>query len=337
VLRLERTLGPTPIHAEPLPMGSYLCVLRHPDRAEVRYPVLIEREQHWDCVPPEGGASVPIHLPRRSELGTDDCYVPAGWCWLGGDPQARGSMTRRRSWVDGHVIRRFPVTNREYIAFLESLVRAGRGEEALRHAPRERGGTAGEQGALIYGFDGERFSLRPDADGDVWEPEWPVFMVDWEGATAYAAWEAARSGHPWRLPGEVAWEKAARGVDGRWYPWGDAFDPSWACLRDSHEGRRAPAPVTAFPIDESPYGVRGLAGNACDWCADAYLPDGPAPAGGRAPTPSAVEAAGSGMYRIIRGGAWYNDAPSGRAAARSNDHPGVRNSRQSFRIARSSE
>ena len=62
-------------------------------------------------------------------------------------------------------------------------------------------------------------------------------MVDWHGAQAFAAWESARTGQPWRLPRELAWEKAARGVDGRFYPWGDGFDPSWASMRRSHRGR----------------------------------------------------------------------------------------------------
>ena len=54
-----------------------------------------------------------------------------------------------------------------------------------------------------------------------WRPDLPVLNVDWHCATAYAAWKAEREGTPWRLPWDLEWEKAARGVDGRIFPWGD--------------------------------------------------------------------------------------------------------------------
>ncbi len=288
VPRFLRTLGATPIRETALPMGSYLCVLRHPSCADVRYPVHIGRQEYWDGVPPGGRAPHPVHLPRADALGSGDCYVPAGWYWSGGDPEAANSLPRRRLWVDGVVFRRFPVTNRAYLAFLDALVAAGREAEALRFVPREKGGTVGELGAMIYGRDAEgRFTLRPDADGDIWEADWPVIMVDWWGARAFAAWEASRSGRGWRLPGELEWEKAARGVDGRFYPWGDVMDPSWCCTRESHAGRPLPASVERFPVDESVYGIRGMAGNSRDWCADRYdLHDGPPTEGRRVCAPA---------------------------------------------------
>jgi serine/threonine-protein kinase len=349
VARFERSLGTTPVRSVSLPMGSYLCVLKHPDRAEVRYPVAIGRGEHWHGVPPEGGDPTPIPLPRPGELGPDDRYVPPGWFACGGDPHQENSLSARRIWVDGHVFRRFPVTNTGYMAFLDALVAEGRTEEALRHAPRERGGMAGEQGALIYGFDGTRFSLRPDADGDVWEPDWPVCMVDWHGARAFAAWEAIRTGQPWRLPGELAWEKAARGVDGRFYPWGDAFDPSWASMRRSHRGRMLPTAVGAFPVDESPYGIRDMAGSMRDWCNDAFVEAGPPAASARhasatvAADPPAgaapgdvADAAGQASARVYRGGSWGNLPRHARVAFRFGSPPFIRLNYLGLRLVRTS-
>jgi formylglycine-generating enzyme required for sulfatase activity len=328
----ERSLGRTPVRAVSLPRGSYLCVVRHPERAPVRYPVFLGRGEHWDGVPPEGGDPHPVPLPRPEALGPEDRYVPAGWFWSGGGPSATNTLPRRRLWVDGQVFRRFPVTNREYLAFLDALVAAGREEEALRHAPRERAGTTGELGALIYGYEGGRFSLRPDADGDGWDPEYPVLMVDWHGASAYAAWAAARDGLPWELPGELVWEKAARGVDGRVYPWGDRFDPSWACTGLSHRGRAVPAVVDSYPIDESPYGVRGLAGNVRDWCADAHAPDGPPVVGGRVVPPAGERSAGA--LRVNRGGGWSYGSAYTRVTIRDWHAPTIRYYVLGFRLAR---
>lgn len=83
-----RSLGRTPLVATPLPMGSYLCLLRHPERGEVRYPVHIGRGEHWDGVAPEAREPLPVRLPGVGELGPEDCLVPAGWFRSGGDPDA---------------------------------------------------------------------------------------------------------------------------------------------------------------------------------------------------------------------------------------------------------
>ncbi len=328
-----RELGRTPLRGVSLPMGSYLCVLRHPDRAPVRYPVWVRRGDHWDGIPPGERAPQPVYLPRRDELGPEDCYVPAGWFASGGDPHSPTSLPRRWLWADGQVVRRFPVRNREYLAFLDALAAVGREEEALQHAPRERAGIAGEQGALIYGHAGGRFALVPDADGDLWDPEWPVVMVEWSGAAAFAAWEAERTGQPWRLPGDLTWEKAARGVDGRSFPWGDTFDYSWACLRDSHQGRSYPSVVDSFPVDESVYGIRGLGGNVIDWCAEVFRPDGPPVVDGRVLDPDPARERPEGE-RVQRGSNWGGTVVSARGVHRNRAWFNSRTPFLGFRIAR---
>ena len=313
VPKFERSLGKTPLRQVTLPMGSYLCVLRHPGREDVRYPVSIGRQEHWHGVRPGERDPTPIWLPRRGALAADDRYVPAGWFWSGGDPTAHQSLPRRRLWVDALVVKRFPVTNRQFLAFLDDLMATGREDEALRHVPREKGGTVGELGAMIYGREERgRFFLRPDADGDVWEPELPVCMIDWRGALAYSRWWAARNGQAWQLPGELEWEKAARGADGRFYPWGDVLDPSWCCMRDSHRGHPLPSVVDTFPVDESPYGVRGMGGNMRDWCADVFVIDGPKVTNDIV-SPADIVGETSAARRVIRGGAWSSSARSASA------------------------
>ncbi len=337
VPKFERSLGKTPLRRVTLPMGSYLCVLRHPDRGEggpgeVRYPICIGRQEHWNGVRPGDRDPTPIILPRRGTLAPDDCYVPAGWFWSGGDPEAHQSLPRRRLWADAFRIKRFAVTNAEYIAFLDDLVAWGREDEALRHAPRERAGTAGELGALVYGRDGHgRFVLRPDADGDCWDAEWPVTMIDWRGALACSRWWAARAGLPWRLPGELEWEKAARGVDGRFFPWGDVLDPSWCCMSQSHQDVRLPALVDSYPIDESPFGVRGMGGNMRDWCASRFTIGGPGTTNDIA-SPADIEAEDTAARRSVRGGSWGQDDRLARVSCRVGLGPGFRSPNYGLRL-----
>ncbi|MDP2314832.1 MAG: bifunctional serine/threonine-protein kinase/formylglycine-generating enzyme family protein [Pseudomonadota bacterium] len=323
-----RWLGHTPLEAS-LPAGSWLLELRHGGHAQV-YPVLVERDAVADAVRP--GATEPTPVPLGLRLHPDDVLVAAGWFYVGGDPEATSSLPRRRLWADAFVMRRHPVTNAEYLAFLDDLVRGVREDEAIAHAPRERSGTFGEAGALIYGRHADGgFALVPDAEGDRWEPDWPVVNVAMAGALAYAAWLGAREGLPWRLPMELEWEKAARGADGRAFPWGDFLDPTWANVRETHPGRALPSSVHAFPTDESPWGVRGMAGNVRDRCLDLLVAEGPVVADDRV----VVAVADGPGARSLKGGSFGDVAVVARAATRTGVAGEVRGGRVGFRVVRS--
>ncbi|HNH46655.1 MAG TPA: bifunctional serine/threonine-protein kinase/formylglycine-generating enzyme family protein, partial [Myxococcota bacterium] len=262
----ERFLGTTPIDMS-LPRGSYLLRICKEGYKDTLYPVHLERCGRWDGIPP--GERGTFSIPLLRDLGADEVYVPAGWYVGGGDPLASDSLPRGRWWVNGVVVRRFPVTNAEYLAFLNALVAAGRAEEALSLAPRSA--IAGGEGRPLWPRDAAgHFVLEPDAEGNAWAPLEPVCWVTWHAAAAFAAYEAERTGQPWRLLHSLEREKAGRGVDGRLFPWGDHFDPTWACVLPSHAGPPRRVPVTDYPQDVSPYGIRGLAGGSMDWCADAY-------------------------------------------------------------------
>ena len=255
-------------------MGSYVVEARL-DGYSITYPAYNQRMTHIDGRHPDGHQA-PIRLLPSGTLDDDDCYVPAGWCWLGGDSKTPNSLPRQKVWVDGFVIKAFPVTHLEYIAFLNNLLDSGDSEKAHIHAPREQSSSEEELGAMVYRIDKHgRFSFPTDPNREICWPSQPVTMIQWRSARAFADWKAKRTGKPWRLPMEFEWEKAARGVDGRFYPWGNDFDPSWACMKDSHEGAILMQSVNSFPQDISVYGVRGTAGNTRDWCLDRFREEGP--------------------------------------------------------------
>ena len=330
-------IGPTPIVERTLERGSYLCVIRAEGRAEVRYPVMIERGAHWSSAAPGDTSPYPIALPRSEELGLDDVYVPAGFCWIGGDPAAMDSLPARRIWIDAFVIRRFPVTNREYLEFLNALIEEGREEEALAACPRDpvslSGAADARAGKLIYARDSaSRFLLGGEEFGRRWREDWPVALVDWHGASAYARWLAVRTGRPWRLPSELEREKAARGVDARLFPWGDHPDATFARTVES-DSLPMRVEVTAYPLDESPYGARGLAGNMRDYCLETWRQEGPPVREGRL----ALEPADPSDpdFRGVRGGAWTSPLERARAATRFGNLPMDRRESIGIRLARS--
>jgi formylglycine-generating enzyme required for sulfatase activity len=310
-------LGTAPLRAVPLPMGSYLAILQAPGRSAARYPVSIGRTQRWDSAPPDDpGGLVP--LLRAGALDDDSCYIPPGWFFEGTPQRFFQGQPWARRWEDGFVVGRHPITQAEYLTFLDALVDEGREADALRYAPQERGARPDAPGPQVYGRTASgRFELRPDADGDLWDPRWPAFLVDWHSACAYAAWRAQRDGLPWQLPTERQWEKAARGVDGRSFPWGEAFDATFACIRDSHRGRPLAARVDDFEADCSVYGVRGMAGNVRDWCSD----------------PFRVAGEDSGQ-RVLKGGCWFFPRTGAHTAARFGLAPTNRGDTIGFRLAR---
>ena len=121
-------------------------------------------------------------------------------------------------------------------------------------------------------------------------------------------------------------------MDGRFFPWGDDFDPSWCHMKDSHRGRKVPAEVGSYPVDESVYGVRDLAGNMRDWTATAHQADGDVGDGEHLVAGQGAGEAGSA--RVARGGCWNIGASLTRVADRSYLDPGGRFSFLGFRLSR---
>ena len=295
-------LGPAPLHHVPLPCGSWM--LR---AADLSYPVVIEPDLHWDGAAPGSNVTTALCMPR---LSTNEVHIPASWTWVGGDREAEDSLPRRRVWIPDFSLHRQPVTVAAFRGFLDDLVAQRRESEAQQHLPRQ-GSTP------LWSFVEGRIKL-PDG----WRNEQPMRSVSWEAACGYAVWWSNRTGQSWRLPFEHEWEKAARGVDERIYPWGDFLDPTWCCVSTSHTGPPQIASVHRFPADRSPYGVQGMAGNVRDWCIAQA-----------APQSDNIEATAL-RWRVVRGGHWLGIPQFARCALRY-AQPTPHSPETGFRLARS--
>jgi formylglycine-generating enzyme required for sulfatase activity len=158
------------------------------------------------------------------------------------------------------------------------------------------------------------------------DPSQPVVGISWYEALAYCRWLSAQSGKQYRLPTEAEWEKAARGTDGRRYPWGNTWDPT--LCNNSEIGPSKTTPVGEYPKGESPYGVEELVGQIWEWCNSKY-----------AAYPYSFderENEESDDVRVLRGGSWYNSKPAGvcRCGYRLRGLPGGRNLNWGFRCVR---
>ena len=328
----------TPLTDVTLRWGSYLLLIEAEGHHVVRYPVSLERGGAWTGVRPGRTGDEQLWLPPVGALESDDVYIPGGWFVSGGDPNAVESLALGRVWVDGMIMKRHPVTCGEYLAYLDALVQTGRADEANIRVPKRPLGTAssGRSTEPIWPRNAEGlFELDPAWPVAAHE-RWPVTLIDWHDAGAYAAWYSEQTGASWRLPSELEWEKAARGVDGRHLPWGDFFDATFACVLESQDSETTmltPGPIDAFPKDESPYGVRGMVGNVRDWCIDRWERKGPPVVDDvlqwRRPDD------GDTGLRSARGGAWIASAARGRPASRYVARPDYLWAGLGFRLVRS--
>lgn len=322
----SKPLGRTPLDRVPVAMGSYQLRIEASGRSPVVYPVNIEREQDWHGIPPDQDRPHALYLPLPEEVGPGECYVPAGWCMLSGDPGCEIPGPRQRFWVEGFVIQRDPTCNRDYIAFLEAL--HANGANPLLHIPRSSDMDDDPTGLAYFTQTADgHFEIPEGEPGAEWQHEHPVRFVDWFSATAYSHWRAAQTGLPWQLPTEVWWEKAARGTDGRFFPWGDLHDFSWRHCRLS-QAKAFPIPLVpgAFPVDESPYGVRGLAGGVRDWMADAFFVEGIRTEG--------HEALQEDAFKNVRGGSFGRGPSTARCAYRNGSSAVLRGYDTGIRLAR---
>lgn len=261
-----------------------------------------------------GVAAVTEDTPSRKvpeKDGSELVLIPGGTFLYGSraeDKEASSDEKPQQSiYLPDYYIGKYPVTNEQYCRFLNDIKPDKKQLEEWISIGKK--GYGGEKNRLQR--KGKEFGMESGRERH------PVIMVSRHGAQAYAKWAGKE------LPSEVQWEKAARGTDGRVYPWGDEFNDEFCNYGTKHGGT---TPVTTFKDGCSPYGCFDMAGNVWEWCSDWYNesnernPEDP------------IAGPQSGSLRVVRGGSWINVARGCRCACRRSDLPGSRRSSVGFRV-----
>jgi len=236
---------------------------------------------------------------EKIELQTEDyaemVLVPAGEFWMGCNEDVdkqcdSDEHSGRRVYLDSFQIEKYEVTVADY-----------------RRCVEDR--RCSSNGLTSYFYCTLRSSSRDDH---------PINCVDWDQAKMYCEWTGKR------LPTEAEWEKAARGTDGRRYPWGNEWDSNKANV-----GSRNTRSVGSYSTGVSSYGVHNMAGNVREWVADWYDEGYYQRSSSRNPRgPS------RGFARVLRGGSWHSETGDARASDRNWNLPRSNYVGYGFRCAR---
>ena len=241
----------------------------------------------------------PNQIITNEKDGTQLVLIPEGEFLAGGSGKNEGGGNPFWVWLPSYYLSLYPVTGIQYAHFLSQVQPS---ESKLEKWIDE-----------VY----------------INENDHPVVRVNWYGAKVYAKWAGLR------LPSELEWEKGARGVDGREYPWGNTWDAS-KCRNnmnnedDMDNEDEGTCSVQSYPDGRSPWGLYQMSGNVWEWCEDSYFTDAyDRYRQGRFTSPS------GGGCRVLRGGSWDDSAPERfRVACRLRDEPEYRDFSIGFRLAR---
>ena len=220
-------------------------------------------------------------------------YIPAGYFQMGANQGRDDEQPMHFVHTSAFFIGKYEVSNAEYMEFVETT-----------------------------GHEKPEYWDHPEFNA----PGLPVVGVSWHDAMAYAAYKGGR------LPTEAEWEKAARGNDGRLWPWGEkwakGFFTYFANIFGDDDNFARTAPVTYYETGASPFGLLNTAGNVWEWCLDwydrGYYRTSPEfdPQGPENPR----------RDRVLRGGSWINDLDGVQVVRRAHNDPAVKNDIYGFRI-----
>lgn len=296
-------LGCTPLADVSVPFGPHLLMLEATNHAAARVPVVLARD---------GAVDLQVTLRAFGELPREMVYVPGGPFRTGDRREIAPHEALPTVFVSDFAIAALPVTFRDYGRFLDTLADIDPVAADAR-TPRTRHGER----LMLRGKAGKHQTAAGPLVPEGRDPysnriagRLPVVGVTWDDAVAYCAWRSEQAGLVVTLPMSEQWEKAARGVDGRRYPWGETWDAGFCNCAGSRPTPPRLEQVGAYGMDASVYGMRDARGGVREWCLD-----------------------GSGVgRRVCRGGDWTEGTPQGLSETYSAAE-GARSLRLGFRIA----
>lgn len=275
-----------------------------------------------------------VHIPAGEfAMGTSDrqrAYLRRVYGWEGS--WTYSESPERRISLPEYFIDRTPVTNEQFAQFVEDTgYRTVAEVTGSGHIKRALGDGVEEVAGVSW--------ATPRGPGSSWQeiPNHPVVLLAMPDVLAYAEWAGKR------LPTEPEWEKAARGTDGRLWPWGDVWEPGLCNVAEFHVQRMTggamdqarwwhlfdqitdgplTTPVGSFPDGASPYGLLDCAGNVCERTSDWYK--------GYPDSWDSSEHYGE-KYHVLRGGAFHHGPELARTTARDFAHPLFRTFHDGFR------
>jgi formylglycine-generating enzyme required for sulfatase activity len=268
--------------------------------------------------PPPTPTPMPTRTPTPAETEAPTASpvtemmveIPAGEFIMGSDKGDSNEQPVHTVYLDAFYIDKYEVTNAQFAQFLNEQRNQEEGGVTwldIRHED------------CLISQSGEQY--RPKSGYE----DHPVIEVSWYGAKAYCQWAGKR------LPTEAEWEKAARGTDGRTYPWGEGIDCDHAQY-GGDECTGQTVPVGSKPKGASPYGALDMVGNVWEWVADWYDSGYYNQSPGRNPL-----GPDSGEYRVLRGGGWGHAPYHVRSAYRFRSPPVGSRGDFGFRCARGSQ
>jgi formylglycine-generating enzyme required for sulfatase activity/plastocyanin len=282
-----------------VPEGEYTLVVWHEVLPAIRKKITVGRDdlelkfelQTW----------TPVGVPQPPK---EMALIPEGEFVMGADDRLPNEKPRRTVKLPAFWIDRAEVTNAQFCDFLNAF-RNNREEEGVRWINLDdpeckiRAGEKRGEFVVEKGFENH-----------------PVVCVSWYGAAAYAKWLGKR------LPTEAEWERAARGTDGREFPWGNQLGANRANISVANAPSKETKPVGSFPDGKSPEGCLDMSGNVWEWTADEYRE-----------TPEAALDE-QNPRKVIRGGAFDSPPSFARCSVRIGVEPTHRSHKVGFRCAK---
>ena len=229
----------------------------------------------------------------KKEFIPDMVLIPEGAFLMGSEGGMDNEKPVHRVRVSGFMMRKFPVTNKDYSTFVEAT---------------------GTQEPPFW------------SDAMFSPLDKPVVGVSWHEATAYCKWLSERTGKQFRLPTEAEWERAARGgKEGERYPWGD--EPPWERAYPGYDVELG-GPERVGVNEPNGFGLYNMSEGVHEWCADFYDPNYYQISPDRNPLGPSY-----GRRKVSRGGSWRHRIKFSRCAARSSLNPVFKYADYGFRLA----